>query len=62
MGETEFYYDEIGKWEDYKDEALWNLKWRARLRRYRPTPDQIKGLAPLDVANRLEKYVKDIFH
>jgi hypothetical protein len=38
FSEAEFYYDQVkgGKlaWDDYKDEALWNMRWRARLRRF----------------------------
>lgn len=39
FAEAEFYYDQVksGKlsWSDYKDDALWNMRWRARLRRFR---------------------------
>lgn len=39
FSEAEFYYDQVksGKlaWSDYKDDALWNMRWRARLRRFR---------------------------
>jgi len=39
FAEAEFYYDQVtaGKlaWADYKDDALWNMRWRARLRRFR---------------------------
>ncbi len=39
FAEAEFYYDQTKKgklaWGDYKDEALWNMRWRARLRRFR---------------------------
>jgi hypothetical protein len=44
FAEAEFYYDQVkpGKlaWADYKDEALWNMRWRARLRRFR-LPTQV---------------------
>ena len=44
FAEAEFYYDQVrsGKtsWDDYKDEALWNMRWRARLRRFR-LPTQV---------------------
>lgn len=40
FSEAEFYYDQVksGKlaWDDYVDDALWNMRWRARLRRFRP--------------------------
>jgi hypothetical protein len=39
FSEAEFYYDQVksGKlaWADYKDDAMWNMRWRARLRRFR---------------------------
>jgi len=38
FAEAEFYYDQVtpGKlaWSDYQDDALWNMRWRARLRRF----------------------------
>jgi len=51
FAEAEFYYDQVkpGKlaWSDYEDDALWNMRWRARLRRFRlPTAvslDSING-------------------
>lgn len=47
FAKADFYYDQTradtgGKldWASYKDDALWNLRWRARLRRFRaPTLD-----------------------
>jgi hypothetical protein len=45
--QAEFYYDHEGTYdEDVADEAMWNLRWRARLRRVRPpTVDLFEGLA-----------------
>ena len=34
LAAAEFYYDRAGAWSDLKDEAMWNMRWRARLRRY----------------------------
>jgi hypothetical protein len=34
--QAEFYYDHEGPWSDAAPESMWNLKWRARLRRVRP--------------------------
>jgi hypothetical protein len=36
--QAEFYYDHEGPWtpEISRDEAMWNLRWRARLRRVTP--------------------------
>jgi len=52
IAQAEFYYDQTAAaavedicfkagscgltWNSYKDEVLWNLRWRARLRRFRP--------------------------
>lgn len=39
FSQAEFYYDESGEWDDYKEDAMWNMYWRARLRRVRsPAP------------------------
>lgn len=42
---ADFYYDQTAAdgaldWSSYKADVLWNIRWRARLRRFRlPTPD-----------------------
>jgi len=46
---AEFYYDQVEKdkltWDKYKDDAMWNMRWRARLRRFRiPTVDGTQNL------------------
>jgi len=33
FAQAEYYYDEKGAWDDYKEDAMWNMFWRARLRR-----------------------------
>ncbi|MCA9594451.1 MAG: hypothetical protein KC776_14100 [Myxococcales bacterium] len=33
FAQAEFYWDKSGKWEDNKDDAMWEMRWRARLRR-----------------------------
>jgi len=33
-GMAEYYYDDSGSWDTLKEDAMWNMKWRARLRRY----------------------------
>jgi hypothetical protein len=39
FSQAEFYYDDAGEWDDLKEDAMWNMYWRARLRRVRsPTP------------------------
>lgn len=43
FAQAEFYYDEAGAWDDYSEDALWNMKWRARLRRVRPNLPDVGG-------------------
>jgi len=39
FSQAEFYYDDAGEWDDLKEDAMWNMYWRARLRRVRsPAP------------------------
>ena len=48
FSQAEFYYDQVtsGKlnWSDYKDDAMWNLRWRARMRRVRLPGGQIGSI------------------
>lgn len=34
FAQAEYYYDDEGDWDKLKEDAMWNMKWRARLRRY----------------------------
>jgi hypothetical protein len=34
FAQAEYYYDDSGSWSSLKEDAMWNMKWRARLRRY----------------------------
>jgi hypothetical protein len=40
VAQAEFYYDTSRAWDDARSEALYNLHWRARLRRWRPGESQ----------------------
>jgi hypothetical protein len=44
FAQAEFYYDESGEWDDYKEDAMWNMYWRARLRRIKTPSSDIAGL------------------
>lgn len=33
LAQAEFYCDVPGRWEDVKEDAIWNMRWRARMRR-----------------------------
>lgn len=48
FAQAEFYFDKAGAWDENKDQAMWELRWRARLRRIRP-------MAP-DIGNFSFKY------
>lgn len=40
FAQAEFYFDKPGKWDDNAEDAMWEMAWRARLRRIRPmAPD-----------------------
>lgn len=34
LATAEFYYDASGDWSSMKEDSMWNMRWRARLRRY----------------------------
>lgn len=63
--QAEFYYDTDRVWDEdvASYEAMWNLRWRARLRRVNPTnvPDVLSH-ALGDVVGRLEDKVLDVLH
>lgn len=42
FAQAEYYYDGAGSWDGLKEDAMWNMRWRARLRRVRP-PSQAAG-------------------
>jgi hypothetical protein len=41
FAQAEFYFDRAGSWQDNADQALWELAWRARLRRARAMPPDL---------------------
>lgn len=68
FAQSEFYYvvkaDQRGRpFDDYRDDVMWNLRWRARMRRVRPPGgDMVSGLlsglgSKLD--GKLDGQVKD---
>lgn len=63
--QAEFYYDTDRVWDEdvASYEAMWNLRWRARLRRVNPTnvPDVLSH-ALGDVVGRLEDKVLEVLH
>jgi hypothetical protein len=50
FAQAEYYYDGSGGWDGLKEDAMWNMRWRARLRRVRP-PSQLSGA--LDVVSAI---------
>lgn len=48
VAQAEFYYDNKKSgdaWKKYKDDTMWNMRWRARLRRVRPPGDGAGAMA-----------------
>ena len=44
IAQAEFYYDDGGDWGSQKDNAMWNMFWRARLRRNHVPTIAVPGL------------------
>ena len=53
FAQAEFYYDDVGAWDDLKEEAMWNMYWRARLRRVRPPTDDVATILTSVVGTKL---------
>jgi hypothetical protein len=34
IAQVEFYFDDKGKWDKLKEDCMWKMGWRARLRRF----------------------------
>jgi hypothetical protein len=62
FAKAEFYYDvrpdggSPAKWDDYKDDAMWNLRWRARMRRVRPPGSAIASVLSSAVGSEAGSY------
>lgn len=58
--QAEFYYDHEGPWspDTATHEALWNLRWRARLRRVRPPTVNILETVAGRVLGKIEERVQ----
>ena len=44
FAQAEYYYDSPGEWDDLKKDAMWNMRWRARLRRVRSPGPTFAGM------------------
>lgn len=44
FAEAEYYYDHRGEWQNYVEDAMWHMQWRARLRTVRPEGPELGGL------------------
>ena len=44
FAQAEFYYDAAGSWDGMKEDAMWNMRWRARMRRVRPLEGTAAGV------------------
>jgi hypothetical protein len=45
FAQAEFYFDSPEAWDKVKDQAMWEMSWRARLRRIRPMGPDIAGFS-----------------
>jgi hypothetical protein len=64
FAKAEFYYDvrpgsggAPAKWDDYKDDAMWNLRWRARFRRVTPPWSGLSSAASSIIGSNASDYV-----
>jgi hypothetical protein len=63
FAKAEFYYDiapRRGKraaWDDYKDDAMWNLRWRARMRRVKSPGSALGNLVGAKLGEHLGEYM-----
>ncbi|MEJ7728653.1 MAG: hypothetical protein WKG00_05515 [Polyangiaceae bacterium] len=62
MAEAEFYYDSKEAWDSYKYDAAWNMRWRARLRRYRDPPPEVAALIPENASNIIKPFIDRVVH
>ncbi|MFO0677801.1 MAG: hypothetical protein U0169_14790 [Polyangiaceae bacterium] len=53
VAKAEFYYDASGVWGDMVDDAMWNMRWRARLRRVRSPVPKLGAMMAVAVNGRL---------
>ncbi len=49
FAQAEYYYDDAGSWDDLKQDAMWNMFWRARLRRVRVPSSTVSGILQNEV-------------
>jgi hypothetical protein len=61
FAKAEFYYDvrssgAPAKWGDYKDDAMWNLRWRARMRRVRPPGSELSSMVASVIGSNAGSY------
>ena len=59
FGQAEFYFDDKGKWKDLKEDCMWKMYWRARLRRLAVTGINIGQLGLGKLFDVIKKYTGD---
>ncbi|GMV18655.1 MAG: Tad domain-containing protein [Polyangiaceae bacterium] len=57
FGQAEFYFDDKGKWSDLKEDCMWKMYWRARLRRFAVTGINLGQLGLGKLFDVMKKYV-----
>jgi hypothetical protein len=61
FAQAEYYYDTDRPWDDVREEALYNLRWRARLRRVR-WPETILRRLPAELRTALTGSTQAVIH
>jgi len=61
FGQAEFYFDDKGKWKDLKEDCMWKMYWRARLRRFAITGLNLGQLGLGKLFDVMKKYVDTKF-
>jgi hypothetical protein len=61
FAQAEFYFDDQGKWSDLKEDCMWKMYWRARLRRFSVSGINLGQLGLGKVFDVLKKYVDTKF-
>jgi hypothetical protein len=62
FAQAEFYYDTSTAWAKVKEDAMWNMRWRARLRRVRPMGVDTGSWLANGVLSKIDGAVKNVLN
>jgi hypothetical protein len=57
FAQAEFFFDKSGSWNNNADQAMWELAWRARLRRVRPMAPNVANFAFTQALGKLQEVI-----